>query len=103
MTSNTGLVCPEVCQRGEKIGQFDEELVHGVHLTNLTVQSPLVPSDMKGTPVVDHNKRPASSDILDIVECKRLKQEDQSSHFYPHPLFTSKLVFSESLCLQTVR
>ncbi|XP_021306516.1 uncharacterized protein LOC110431637 [Sorghum bicolor] len=66
-----------VCQRGEKVDLFDEELVQGVHLANPTVHSPLVPSGVKETPIVDHNKRPASSDMLDIVECKRLKQEDQ--------------------------
>nr|CAB3496690.1 unnamed protein product [Digitaria exilis] len=65
-----------VCQRDEKIGLFDEEEVHGV-LANATVQSPLLASCVKEAPTVDHNKRPASSDMTDIVECKRQKQEDQ--------------------------
>jgi hypothetical protein len=74
-------------------------LVQGVHLANPTVHSPLVPSGVKETPIVDHNKRPASSDMLDIVECKRLKQEDQSNNSIL-PLPVNKLVFPESLCMQ---
>ncbi|KAL5653283.1 hypothetical protein ACJX0J_038741, partial [Zea mays] len=66
-----------VCQRGEKVSLFDEGLIHGVDLTNHIAQSQLVPSGVKETPIVDQNKRPASSDMLDIVECKRLKQEGQ--------------------------
>ncbi|ONL94938.1 uncharacterized protein [Zea mays] len=96
---------PEKCQiavhqRGEKVGLFDEELVHGIHLTSPCVQSPFLPSGVKETPIVDHNKRPASSDILDIVECKRLKQEDQivtkednhtsaEEEFHDYPTYTT--------------
>jgi len=60
------------------VGSFDEDLVHGVHLVNASSQSPLVASGVKEAPTVDHNKRHASSDMTDIVECKRQKQEDQS-------------------------
>lgn len=69
--------------------------MHGVHVTKPTVQSPLVPSAVKETPIVDHNKRPASSDMLDIVECKRLKQEDLSNDSIL-PLPVNNLVF----CMQ---
>ncbi|CAN6296028.1 unnamed protein product [Urochloa humidicola] len=66
-----------VCQREEKVGPFDDDLVHGVHLANSAVQSPLVASGVKEAPTVDHNKRHASSEMTDVVECKRLKQEGQ--------------------------
>ncbi|OEL33746.1 hypothetical protein BAE44_0005233 [Dichanthelium oligosanthes] len=66
-----------VCQRDEKVGPFDEHSVHSVHLANAAVQSPMVASGVKEAPTVDHNKRPASGDMTDIVECKRQKQEDQ--------------------------
>ncbi|XP_008660411.1 uncharacterized protein [Zea mays] len=81
-------VCPEVCQRGEKVSLFDEGLIHGVDLTNHIAQSQLVPSGVKETPIVDQNKRPASSDMLDIVECKRLKQEGQKD-FHEYPTYTT--------------
>ncbi|KAJ1298271.1 hypothetical protein BS78_01G440700 [Paspalum vaginatum] len=70
-------VCPKVCQRGEKVGPSDEDLMHSDHRANAAVQSPLVSSGAKEAPIVDHNKRPASSDMPGIVECKRPKQEDQ--------------------------
>lgn len=57
---------------------MDEDLVHGVLLANATVQPPMMASGVKEAPTVDHNKRPASSDMADIVECKRQKPEDQS-------------------------
>ncbi|XP_062216420.1 uncharacterized protein LOC133916661 isoform X2 [Phragmites australis] len=66
-----------VCQRGEKVGPFDEELVHGVHLASAAVQPSLTESGVREALMMDHNKRPASDDMPDIVECKRLKQEDQ--------------------------
>ncbi|PAN51335.2 hypothetical protein PAHAL_9G556600 [Panicum hallii] len=70
-------VCPKVCQRDEKVCSFDEDSVHGVHLVNASFESLLVASGVKEAPTVDHNKRHASSDMTDIVECKRQKQEDQ--------------------------
>jgi hypothetical protein len=59
----------------EMVGPFDEDSVHGVCLANADVQSPVVASGVKEAPTVDHNKRHASSDMTDIVECKRQKQE----------------------------
>jgi hypothetical protein len=69
-----------VCQRGEKVGSFDEELVHGGHLANADVQPGVKECGVRDAPMVDHNKRPASDDMLNTIECKRLKQEDQSKN-----------------------
>jgi hypothetical protein len=66
-----------VCQRDEKVGSFDEESGHGVHLVNAAVQLGVVECGVRDAPMMDHNKRPASDGMLDIAECKRLKQEDQ--------------------------
>ncbi|KAK3150852.1 hypothetical protein QOZ80_3AG0238610 [Eleusine coracana subsp. coracana] len=66
-----------VCQRGEKVVSFEEELVHGVHLANAAVQQGVMECGVREAPKIDHNKRPASNGLLDIVECKRMKQEDQ--------------------------
>ncbi|TVU47953.1 hypothetical protein EJB05_07571 [Eragrostis curvula] len=66
-----------VCQRGEKVGPFVEELGHGVHLSNAAAHPGVIESGASQAPMIDHNKRPSSIDLLDIVECKRLKQEDQ--------------------------
>ncbi|XP_062210329.1 uncharacterized protein LOC133911890 isoform X2 [Phragmites australis] len=66
-----------VCQRGEKVGPCDEELVHGVHVANAAVCPPLMESGVREATMMDHNKRPASVDMPDIVECKRVKLEDQ--------------------------
>ncbi|KAL6645097.1 hypothetical protein ACP70R_016705 [Stipagrostis hirtigluma subsp. patula] len=75
-----------VCKRGEKVGPFDEELVHGVHLSardatfclaDATIPSPFMATAAEEALTTDHSKRPASGDMPDIVECKRLKQENQ--------------------------
>ena len=51
--------------------------MHGVHLVNASVQSPLVASGVKEAPAVDHNKRHASSDIghssMQMAEAGRSK------------------------------
>jgi len=36
-----------VCRRDEKVCSFDEDFVHGVHLVNASVESPLVSSGVK--------------------------------------------------------
>lgn len=74
------LACSKVYQRGEKVVSFDEELVNGVHLPNAAAQPGVMESGIRESPNMDHNKRPASNGLLDIVECKRLKQEDQSKN-----------------------
>ena len=76
------------------VGSFDEDLVHGVHLVNASSQSPLVASGVKEAPTVDHNKRHASSDMTDMVECKRQKQEDQSKEVNYTSLYLSFLKVS---------
>ena len=80
------------------VGSFDEDLVHGVHLVNASSQSPLLASGVKEAPTVDHNKRHASSDMTDMVECKRQKQEDQSKEVNYTSLYLSFLkVYAETV------
>ena len=68
--------------------------MHGVHLVNASVQSPLAANGVKEAPAVDHNKRHASSDMTDMVECKRQKQEDQSKEVNYTSLYLSFLKVS---------
>jgi hypothetical protein len=94
--SDIDLACFKVCQRGEKVGSFDEELVHGGHLANADVQPGVKECGVRDAPMVDHNKRPASDDMLNTIECKRLKQEDQSKnsdlrHYSATELFFSRV------------
>jgi hypothetical protein len=99
--SDIDLACFKVCQRGEKVGSFDEELVHGGHLANADVQPGVKECGVRDAPMVDHNKRPASDDMLNTIECKRLKQEDQSKnsdlrHYSATELFFQEFTYSES-------
>ncbi|KAL6867351.1 hypothetical protein ACP4OV_015375 [Aristida adscensionis] len=74
-----------VCRGDEKVGPFNEEFVHGVHLserdaTVYLANDPIPSSLMAGSAgeaLTMDGKRPASHDMPDKVECKRLKQEDQ--------------------------
>jgi hypothetical protein len=45
---------------------------------NAAVHPGVVECGVRDAPMVAHSKRPASDGMLDIAECKRLKQEDQS-------------------------
>jgi hypothetical protein len=67
---------------------------------NAAVQPGVVECSVRDAPMTDHNKRPASDGMLDIAECKRLKQEDQSKKSDLLHCSALELIFTQSSCMQ---
>lgn len=79
----TRLSASKVCPKDDKVGQFDEELLPNVGFSEWNASvSPVNTMMVNGVKevTVDHNKRPATNDMPDTVEFKRIKQENQSKN-----------------------